>query len=66
MKLSQFIRSLQELEVEGHGDKQVFYRHGASGDCGELSSACLTDEVNECGPFDLAEGEHYVSVYAGN
>jgi len=66
MKLSQFISNLQKLEAEGHGDKQVFYRHGASGDCGELSSAYLTDEVNECGPFDTAEGEQYISVYAGN
>lgn len=66
MKLSQFISNLQKLESEGLGDKQVFYRHGASGDCGELSSAHLTDEVNECGPFDTAEGEQYISVYAGN
>ncbi|CAI1180171.1 hypothetical protein [Serratia proteamaculans] len=66
MKLSQFISNLQKLESEGHGDKQVFYRHGASGDCGELSRAHLSDEVNECGPFDTAEGEQYISIYAGN
>lgn len=64
MKLTKFIQMLQKLEAEGHGDKPVLYRHGASGDCGELGSAHITDEENECGPFDL-DGE-YVSVYAGN
>lgn len=66
MKLSEFITQLQKLESEGHGDKEVFYRHGASGDCGELSSAFVTGEVDECGPFDLHDDEEYVSVYAGN
>lgn len=66
MNLNQFIDNLQKLQAEGHGEKKVFYRHGASGDCGELSSAHIDDEVSECGPFDLAEGEQYVSIYAGN
>ncbi len=66
MKLNEFIEQLQKLQAEGHGDKEVFYRHGASGDCGELSSAFISDEVGECGPFDLSEGEEYVSIYAGN
>lgn len=66
MKLKDFIADLQKLESAGHGDKEVFYRHGASGDCGELSSAHVTDEIDDCcGPFDL-DGEEYVSVYAGN
>jgi hypothetical protein len=67
MKLKDFIANLQKLEAEGHGDKEVFYRHGASGDCGELSSAFISDEVNDdCGPFDLDKGQEYVSIYAGN
>lgn len=67
MKLSQFIKNLQKLESEGHGDLEVFYRHGASGDCGQLASAHITDRVDECGPFDyIEEGEQYVSIYAGN
>lgn len=66
MTLTKFIENLQKLQAEGHGDKQVFYRHGASGDCGQLSSACISDEVSECGPFDLDEGQEYVSIYAGN
>lgn len=67
MNLSTFINRLLALEAEGHGDLEVFYRHGASGDCGELSSARVTDEVSEeTGPFDLDEGQKYISIYAGN
>lgn len=66
MKLNAFIAQLQKLADEGHGDKEVFYRHGSSGDCGELSSAHITDRIEDTGPFDLAPGEHYVSIYAGN
>lgn len=66
MKLRDFIKNLQKLEEAGHGDLHVFYRHGASGDCGELSSAFVTDVVEDTGPFDLEDGEQYISVYAGN
>ena len=66
MRLNEFITNLQKLADEGHGDKQVFYRHGASGDCGELSSAHITNRVEDTGPFDLEDGEEYVSIYAGN
>ena len=66
MKLKDFICSLQKLEAQGHGDKEVFYRHGASGDCGQLETAYITNRVDECGPFDLDEGQEYVSIYAGN
>jgi hypothetical protein len=69
MTLNEFIAQLRDLRdtVDGAGNMQVFYRHGASGDCGELSSACITDEVDDqCGPFDLKRGEEYVSIYAGN
>ena len=67
MRLKDFIANLQKLEAQGHGDLEVFYRHGASGDCGKLSSARVTDEVeDECGPFDLEDGQLYVSIYAGN
>lgn len=66
MKLSAFILQLQKLEQEGHGDLDVFYRHGASGDCGELGSMHVTSRVDDCGPFDLEDGQNYVSIYAGN
>lgn len=66
MKLNDFIINLQKLQLQGHGDKEVFYRHGASGDCGPLSSARVTNKVEDTGPFDLAPGQEYVSIYAGN
>jgi hypothetical protein len=67
MQLNKFIQQLQKLQDQGHGDKEVFYRHGASGDCGKLSSAFITDAVDDdCGPFDIEDGAEYVSIYAGN
>ena len=66
MTLDTFIANLQKLQAEGHGAKRVFYRHGASGDCGELSTSYVSDRVEEGGPFDLKEGEKYIAVYAGN
>ena len=66
MKLKDFIADLQKLQAQGHGDKEVFYRHSASGDCGQLRSARISNEVSECGPFDLDNGQEYVSIYAGN
>jgi hypothetical protein len=67
MKLDKFIEELQVLQAEGHGSKDVYYRSGSSGDCGLLSSAFITDEVDgACGPFDLDDGQEYVSIYAGN
>lgn len=66
MTLNELLQNLYDLQQEGHGDKQVFYTHGSSGDTGPLGSARVTDEVSECGPFDLADGEEYVSIYAGH
>jgi hypothetical protein len=65
MKLTDFILNLQMLEQQGNGELEVMYRHGSSGDCGKLSSAYITCDVDDCGPFDL-DDEWYVSVYAGN
>lgn len=66
MRLNQFIAQLQELQAQGHGSKEVYYRHGASGECGLLSSARVTDQIDDCGPFDLDDGDQYISIYAGN
>lgn len=67
MKLNKFISQLQLLEAQGHGEAQVFYRHGSSGDCGLLRSAYITSEIDSStGPFDLEEGEQYIYIYAGN
>lgn len=67
MKLNQLIVNLQALQYAGHGDKEVFYRHSASGDCGPVASPRVTNEVSdESGPFDLKPGEEYVSISVGN
>lgn len=67
MTLDEFITDLQKLQGRGHGTKKVFYRHGASGDCGPLGSARVTDEVSsDTGPFDLDDGEQYISIHAGS
>jgi hypothetical protein len=66
MTLSEYIRDLKYLEDHGFGDLEVFYRHGASGDCGPIGGGHVTSRVDECGPFDLEEGEKYVSIYVGN
>lgn len=67
MNLLEFTAQLNELVEQGHGDKLVFYRHGASGDCGELSSAVVTNIIeDDTGPFDLEPNEYYVSIYAGS
>lgn len=67
MSLDQIIINLLKLQAEGHGDKEVYYRRGSSGDCGVLSYASVTNEVdNECGPFDLSPGEEYIQISAGN
>lgn len=64
--LDAFIAQLQKLQEQGHGPKPVFYRHGASGDCGPLGSAFITNHVDGQGSFGLEEGAEYISVYAGN
>jgi hypothetical protein len=65
MKLSQFVESLQALVDAGHGDLPVLYRHGSSGECGNLSDPHVTDERDDMGPFYL-DSKEYVSIYAGD
>lgn len=66
MNVNQLIVHLQTLQYAGHGETKIFYRHGASGDCGPVGTPHVTDRVDEAGPFDLNEGEKYVSLYVGN
>lgn len=66
MTLSEFIKNLQKLEAEGHGEKDVYCRHGSSGACFETGSVHVTNKVSSLGPFGLAKGEAYVSIYVGN
>lgn len=67
MNVNQLIVQLQTLQYDGHGEKQVLYRHTASGDCGPVGSPRVTDEVNpDTGPFDMKPGEQYVRLSVGN
>lgn len=66
MTVNDILKSFLKLAEEGHGDAQVFARHGASGDCSEVGTPHVTDRVDDCGPFDLKPGEQYVSLYVGN
>ena len=65
MTLSNFIKELQKLEEQGHGDKQMFTTHSASGCTSELNYPRVSNYVGECGPYDLAPGEYYVDVCNG-
>lgn len=63
--LSVLIQELQELETKGYGDKKIFYSHSSSGDTGNINGAYVTDYVGEAGPFDLDDGEEYISLSVG-
>ena len=68
MKLNEFLAKLTHLQMQGHGDLEVYYCHGASGDTGPLSNGFVRTITGdeEMGPFDMEPGEKYISVYAGN
>lgn len=65
MTLDQLILNLQKLQAAGHGGKDVYATHGASGDVNPVGNARVTDRVGECGPFDLREPV-YINIYIGN
>ena len=69
--LLQHAADVAKLLEAGHGDLPVAYRHGASGDSGNIGSMHVTDRQDECGPFDLdapewSEGKPYISIYVGS
>lgn len=71
MTLSEFIRKLQKLETEGHGDKCVFGTHSSSGAVYCVGSGYVTDYCGDAGPFDddyvgFSEGDEYITIYLGN
>lgn len=66
MQLDQLKENIDKLVEEGHGKKEVFTRHGASGDCQPIGNARLSVYFNEAGPFDIEEGTEYISIYIGN
>ncbi len=66
MTLNKLIKNLVDLQLQGHGDKQVFACHSASGACDPVESARVSDYVGEADPFDLEKGEEYIDLYIGN
>lgn len=63
MKIKELIKSLQGIVDDGYGNLDVYYRHGASGDCGPVGSPRVTNEIDDAGPFDVSG--KYVSLYVG-
>ena len=66
MRLNDLIKKRVALQLQGHGGKQVFAVHGASGAADPVGSPRISDYVGEAGPFDLEPGEKYVSLYIGD
>ncbi len=66
MRLNDVIQNLQKLAAKGHGEKQVFACHGASGAFDAVGHAFLENTVTDMGPFDLEPNEEYISLYIGN
>lgn len=68
MTLNEFIKHLQELANDGHGNLPMYATHGASGASDPISYPFVR-EVNgdECGELcDFPVGTKYVDVYIGN
>ena len=66
MTVSELIIHLKKFEAIGYGGALIYYRHGASGDCGPVGTPHVTTRVDDQGPFDLREGEEYMSLYVGH
>jgi hypothetical protein len=66
MNLQKHFENVKELIEAGHGDRQVFTIHGASGDANPIGSLYVTNCISDCGPFDLKPDEEYVCLYVGN
>lgn len=62
MTLTKFIKKLQELEAQGHGEKKVFGVKSSSGAAYEVDGAFISDYVGDAGPFDLEPDEEYVDI----
>jgi hypothetical protein len=62
MRLSEFIKRLQELEEQGHGELPVYAVHGASGVISPMSLPSL--ETGD--PEYMNEEIEYIDVYIGN
>ena len=68
MTVSEFIKQLQKLEADGHGELELVASHGASGafdSVGYPSLKYATENDNAMG-LDMDAGKPYISVYVGN
>lgn len=65
MTVNELLERLEQLQSWGYGNTEIYYRHSSSGDCGTVNGAHITNTVDECGPFELDEGEDYVSLSVG-
>lgn len=66
MTLDELHKKVAKLVREGHGSKQVFGCHSASGSADEVNSVYTSDYVGDCGPFNLKPGEEYVAISVGD
>lgn len=66
--LRQHIDDLIDLEQADPANEnmKVYAAHGSSGATDEVGSAFVSDYIGEAGPFDLSDGEKYISIYIGN
>jgi hypothetical protein len=66
MKVKEFVIELNKLVDEGHGDKEMFSCHGASGAIDPIGYPYFRKGLDATfGPFDL-DGDEFVEVYIGN
>jgi hypothetical protein len=65
MNLNKLKEKIDALVAAGHGEKQVFYRHSASGDCGPVNGPSVSADVDDCGPFDIEDGEEFIKISVG-
>ena len=66
MKLKMLIEKLQDIDAQGHGDCQVFYRVSSSGECGAVNGPRVTNYTDCCGPFDIEPDEFYIELSIGH
>jgi hypothetical protein len=60
-QLKDFVKDLNKLIEEGHGEKEVYMIDSRSGCAIALYGAHLSNYIGEAGPYDLEE-EFYVGI----
>ncbi len=68
MTLNEFIKELQALAKQGHGDLPMYATHGASGASDPISNPFVREvSGDECGELcEFEIGTKYIDVYIGN